>query len=287
VHNRWHRRCWWMVGAVLATAVAVPLALMGTAATVSSATHGSSAPAANTAATRYLSHISAPMDPAGPHPAAGPDNATDSFNWSGYVDLDSKKGSFTQASASWTVPAITCTQEDQIASEWVGFDGETDRTVEQVGTLGQCFEGSAIYYDWYEMYPAGTVVEHQMTAPGDQVTATISRSGTSYTLSIADSTNAADGFTATASCSAAKCKDTSAEWIAERPTYRTTGLTPLVDFGTWNPGNASVTSGGTVGNIDSFNPEAVTMIDSTGTYDLDTVTTGATTGFTATWKDSY
>lgn len=128
-----------------------------------------------------------------------------------------------------------------------------------------------------------------MLAPGDHVTATVSRTGTSYSFSLADSTHSADSFTAAASCKASKCKDLSAEWIAERPYYQTTGVVPLVDFGSWSPSAASVESGSTSGNISSFAPTAIDMQDSTANYDLDATSpsSGATTSFTTTWHDSY
>jgi hypothetical protein len=290
VRHRWHRRSSWIVGAVVGAAVAVPSALMATAPMVPSAAPAHYSPAAKAALLRYLSHSAAPMERARPHPAAAPDGApVSSFNWSGYVDVEAKKGSFTSVSASWTVPSISCSQEDQISSQWVGFDGVSDKTVEQAGTLAQCFQGTAVYYTWYEMYPSGTALEGLTLAPGDQVTATVSHSGASYTLSVTDSTNGANSFSVTPSCPPSKCKDLSAEWIAERPAFPTTGLTPLVDFGTWSPSGASVTVGAHVGDISSFHPEAIDMMDSTSTYNLSTISpaTGATAGFTATWNNSY
>lgn len=67
------------------------------------------------------------------------------------------------------MPALTCTAEDRVTSEWVGLDGATDTTVEQDGTASQCFEGTALYYSWYEMYPAGTVEVGMSVAAGDTI----------------------------------------------------------------------------------------------------------------------
>src|ERR1700733_963521 len=44
-----------------------------------------------------------------------------SYNWSGYEDTSSTTGDFNEVSASWKVPKITCTKEDQLASDWVGI----------------------------------------------------------------------------------------------------------------------------------------------------------------------
>jgi hypothetical protein len=225
-----------------------------------------------------------------PGRAAAPANATavEYYNWSGYADGSKTKGAFTKVSGAWKVPSVTCTPEDQIASLWVGIDGFSDATVEQTGVSAQCFEGSAFYYSWYEMYPAGTVEFGTTVSPGDSISASVVRSGTKYTITLKDSTHTANSGSATATCKATTCLDTSAEWIAERPEYASTGDVPLVSYGTWTLSSGSVTSGGKSGTISSFKPESITMIDSTGTYDLSTPS--ALTGgnsFKTTWDNSY
>ncbi|MGH9016836.1 MAG: G1 family glutamic endopeptidase [Acidimicrobiales bacterium] len=245
--------------------------------------------AARAALFQSLRHNDAPLHLVHPSGTTAA-NATDvSFNWSGYADELSKKGSFSTVSANWTVPTVSCpTDEDQISSEWVGLDGATDSTVEQDGTIGQCFEGQAVYYTWYELYPSPTVIEGSTLSPGDQVGASVTRVKTNYTLTVTDTTDGANSFSVTGKCGQSKCKDTSAEWIMERPEFPATGLVPLADFGTWSPTAAAVTAS-TAGNISSFGPESIDMGDSTGTYNLDTVIpdTGATNGFAVTWGNSY
>jgi hypothetical protein len=39
------------------------------------------------------------------------------------------------------------------SSAWVGIDGYSDNTVEQIGTEQDWIWGRAIYYSWFEMYP--------------------------------------------------------------------------------------------------------------------------------------
>jgi len=80
-----------------------------------------------------------------------------SYNWSGYADFSATRVTFTQVSGQWTTPRATCGSEDTITSQWVGIDGWSDQTAEQDGTLDWCFKGSATYFTWYEMYPAGPV----------------------------------------------------------------------------------------------------------------------------------
>ena len=81
----------------------------------------------------------------------------------------------TSVVGSWTEPGVTCTSdEDQEAVFWVGVDGWTNDTVEQAGTVAQCFEGAAYYYTWWEMYPTNDItVVGSTVAPGDQIAASV------------------------------------------------------------------------------------------------------------------
>jgi hypothetical protein len=211
-----------------------------------------------------------------------------STNWSGYANTSSSTGAFTKVSGSWVTPKIQkCTKEDQLTSEWVGLDGFNTGTVEQDGTLDWCFQGKQIYFTWYEMFPAPTIEVGKTLKPGDKITASVSRKGTAYTLAVTDSSTKSASFSVKKSCAAATCLDKSAEWIAERPSF-STGFAPLVDFGKWKVTNGKVTEKGKAGKIGSFSNDAITMIDSTGTYNLATVSAlSGGNSFTATWKDSY
>jgi Peptidase A4 family len=208
--------------------------------------------------------------------------ATGSYNWAGYADVSTTAGTFTKAAASWKVPAVTCTSEDEITSEWVGLDGFSTDTVEQDGTSSQCFEGVALYYSWYEMYPAGSVEVGSTVKAGDAITASVTRSGTSYTLALTDSTTSGNNIDETATCAAATCLDESAEVITERPAYATTGIVPEAQFGTVSYSGISITPLNTAEVYD------ITCVDSTDTYDI--VATGGIVGgngFSNTWDDSY
>jgi hypothetical protein len=183
-----------------------------------------------------------------------------STNWSGYADTGS---SFSKVSASWTEPSATCSSSaEQLAAFWVGIDGYSSSSVEQDGTLIECYRSQLYQYTWWEMYPTNAIqVVGQTLAAGDAITSTVTRSGTSYTLTVTDSTHTADSFTRTETCS--NCANTSAEWIAEAPSG-SSGVYPLADFGSWTASNASVTEGSTSGVISSFTDDEITMIDSSG-----------------------
>jgi hypothetical protein len=289
--------------------VAVVLATVGTALTLTPATGSASAgkpsaqylASARSALVRYLQHKDAPASHApipgseGDFGTLRPINNAGSFNWSGYVDTDATAGYFKSVSGGWTTPSVTasCTHEDTVAAQWIGFDGWSNATVEQEGVIDWCFEDHATYYTWYEMYPADSVVVGQTLQPGDKIatsiTTSVAKGVTSYKMVLTDSTHTANSFSKTLTCPAATCKDTSAEWIDERPDFSTSGYAPLADFGTWTLSGASVKGGTESGTaINSYTNSPIQMFDSTGTYHL--ATAGALTSgraFTVTWVDSY
>lgn len=195
-------------------------------------------------------------------PPSRPEGQTkvESTNWSGYADTGS---SFSKVSARWTEPSASCSSgAEQLAAFWVGIDGYSSDSVEQDGTLIECYRGRAYQYTWWEMYPTNDIqVVGQTLAGGDAITSTVTRSGTSYTLTVTDSTHTADSFTETETCSS--CANSSAEWIAEAPSS-SSSVYPLADFGSWTASNASVTEGTTSGVISSFTDDEITMVDTSG-----------------------
>jgi Peptidase A4 family len=182
----------------------------------------------------------------------------ESTNWAGYADTGS---SFSKVTAKWTEPSATCSSRtEQLAAFWVGIDGYSSDSVEQDGTLIECYEGTAYQYTWWEMYPTNDIqVVGETLAAGDAITSTVTRTGTSYTLTVTDATHSANSFTETESCSS--CDNTSVEWIAEAPSS-SSSIYPLADFGSWTASGASVTEGSTSGVVSSFTDDEITMVDS-------------------------
>jgi Peptidase A4 family len=211
-----------------------------------------------------------------------------SYNWSGYADVSPTDQTFTEVGGQWRTPSVTCDGEDTISSEWVGLDGFTSLTVEQAGTVGWCFEGTPTYFTWYEMYPAGTIEVGTSLRPGDKITASVSRSGTSYTLALTDATRPADSFSATKTCALATCLDTSAEWVAERPSFHI-GIAPLANYSRWTVRHATQTTSGPTRTISGFPTSyKIDMMDATGNYQLSTTSPLAGgSSFSAYWLNSY
>jgi hypothetical protein len=249
--------------------------------------------AARNALAHYLRHYRPQLMLAGhPHARADGTTASGSFNWSGYADgsKTTKAGTFTQVGGSWTTPSVKCGPEDELTADWVGLDGWLSGSLEQLGTMSWCYEGSATYFTWWEMYPTGTGLIRVGTTlkPGDKITASVTRSGTSYTLKLTDATNHANSFTTKQTCAAKTCPDTSAEWIAERPAF-SIGIAPLAHYNAFTLTDGTQTSGGKSGPIGSFSTvNEITMIDATQAYNLNNVSSLTSKNtFSTSWQNSY
>jgi hypothetical protein len=228
--------------------------------------------------------------------ADGPVSEFPSVNWSGYADSTSGTNTVSSVSGSWTIPAVSCLtgaykNQDAFLANWVGIDGFTSDTVEQLGTGVQCFEGVEYYYVWYEMFPAGTVEEGTTACindnvncpePGDQISASVTvtpgASGdNNYALKLTDHTRPQESFSATGTCATATCVDSSGEWIIERPAFDLPfgfQILPLADYTKTYFSSGDIVSGGRSSNIQGFRAGSVydiPMMDDSGSYWLDCV----------------
>jgi len=197
-----------------------------------------------------------------------------SDNWSGYADVACKTCALRYVSADFTVPHLNPAKspDNSWAAHWVGLDGATNSTVEQVG-IDTYVSGGVDYYDaWYEMFPAAAQVYSLAASPGDNIQVSVYTVNGTYYLSLNDTTLGA-GFTATATFPAGTTgQDKSAEVITEAPSELSGGSLiqlPLADYGQVNYNNATVTSrGGTHGGLGStslWSGYAIKMVGSTET----------------------
>ncbi len=280
-----HRRPPRLVSCVIAACAPV-LGLViavapGASAAASPATMHARALAAARAALRHMSIGQHATNHAVGRPGARFEGLTQvqSTNWSGYADTST---TFSTLTGNWTEPSVTCSGgQESLAAFWVGIDGFTSSSVEQDGTLAECYFGTAYYYSWWEMYPTNSIqVVGSSVRPGDSISASVVRSGSSYTLKVTDSTHSANSFTTTQSCSG--CANSSAEWIAEAPSS-STGVLPLADFHSWTLSGATVNSG----VISSFTDDEITMIDSSNRVKAQPGSlNGSGNGFGVTWERS-
>jgi hypothetical protein len=200
--------------------------------------------------------------------AAPPSPPMESTNWSGYADSDA---TFSAVSASWIVPKVTCTRgENAYSAHWIGIDGYTSSTVEQDGTEADCINGSPSYDAWYEMYGDDAVnqgYEEELStttnpvSSGDSITSSVSVSGSTWTLSIWDTSRWTAAFTT--SITFVGAAQSSAEWIVERPELcsgKGCSLTSLADFGSVTFSDATATTTGSGESISSYSDAAIEMI---------------------------
>lgn len=196
-----------------------------------------------------------------------------SSNWSGYADSGAAN-SFTSVSGHWVQPKGTCIGTgESLAAFWVGIDGisSSDPTVEQDGTLILCDFGQLLaYVDWWETYPANLIqIVSESVKPGDHISAKVSFSGSTYTLSLTDSTTpTGNSFSVKEPCGAkagGTCENMSAEWIAEAPATVNGVIVTLAKFTTWKMTSARTTYNGKSGTISSINApttDEITIADS-------------------------
>jgi len=198
-------------------------------------------------------------------------NAT-STNWSGYA-VTGADGSVTDVKGSWIVPTVICHAgaPDSYSSLWVGIDGFTSSTVEQIGIDADCVSGTAEYFAWFEFYPHWPYTINTVEVqPGDTISAEVSYGAKGqFTVTL---TNVYRNQSFSISTKMQQAKLSSAEWIVEAPS--SSGVLPLANFGLAEFGRhytsqsftCYATVNGIAGSIGSFNPNAIQidMVTSSG-----------------------
>ncbi len=112
--------------------------------------------------------------------------------WSGYAVTGA--GPYAKITGSWNVPAMNCSPGGGDASPWIGIDGWSNKTVEQIGIDLDCVNGKASYHPWVEMYPGPSDYFKDTVHAGDTLTASVSVSDGRWILTESD---ASTGWTKT------------------------------------------------------------------------------------------
>jgi hypothetical protein len=244
-----------------AVLVAAPLALLGIAAAPATSV---SAPDTAVSQVRAVNHAAAHLRLHGKN--------DQSNNWAGYA-VDGASHAFTTVESTFTLPTVKCTGEGD-TSFWVGMDGDTSSSVEQIGASGDCDGTTPDYYSWWEMYPAGVHELTNVTRPGDVFDAKVTYGGSGkYALFLNDKT---EGWTVTKNEVSTSAKDNSAEVIFE-------AAGPTSDA---VPQFSPVTMSNSTVNGSPIGAEAPIGIDLVrNAHTLVTAgAIGSTGGFTFTWK---
>jgi len=191
-----------------------------------------------------------------------------SSNWSGYASISNISLPISNyvntVQGNWTVPTLTCGTSTTYSSAWIGIDGYSDNSVEQIGTEQDCSNGVQQNYAWFEMYPHPSFKITGITVNAkDVISAKVTYIGKNkFQLAITDVTTK-KSYSNTFKANAQR---SSAEWIVEAP--YSGGVLPLANFGTMNFTNAQFTdSTGHVVAIDGKGTgtyDQITMHDSNG-----------------------
>jgi len=192
-----------------------------------------------------------------------------STNWSGYAaqtNLSSpQSGAVSDVKGTWIVPEAHSSDSSQtFSSNWVGIDGYSSRTVEQLGTESDFSNGTASYYAWFEMYPKrGFLISGFAVHPGDEISAEVRHTGNGkFVLSM---TNNTTGKSFSTTQKMPNADRSSAEWVVEAPFSG--GVLPLADFGTTSFSACTATINGHTGPIDdgAWQNDPITMQNADGT----------------------
>jgi len=188
-----------------------------------------------------------------------------STNWSGYAAVlgsltNPVNNVVTDVKGTWTVQSVNCTgvTANTYSSAWVGIDGYTSNSVEQLGTEHDCINGQPRYYAWYEMYPKGSYKVALSVQPGDVMNGEVKYANGQFTLTL----NSARGAFKTTQ-RANRADRSSAEWIMEAPWSG--GVLPLANFGTMPFTSSTATINGVTKTVSGFTNDQINMVTSDGT----------------------
>ena len=233
-----------------------------------------------------------PLDYPKSHPNLPTFSALESTNWSGYIAQNNTVtpdcGSVTNVYGSWTVPAISANPSDAYAALWVGIDGFSNQTVEQIGTGHGWVNGAQIDYAWFEMYPQGA---YQLIGfplnNGDVIGGNVAYIGNYiFELTLYNYTQGVYYTVPTSYTTSTTAARSSAEWIVEAP-YNG-GVLPLANFGTVAFNECLAVLQRVVGPVNNpyWMNDSLVIVDSTGTIKKDLVTPLSKLGrtFSVTWE---
>ena len=154
--------------------------------------------------------------------------------WAGYV-VTAPHVAFTNATATWTQPAVRCTHgaTPALSAVWVGLGGYASTVLEQVGVSANCdAAGKAGYFAWFELVPDTAHTIDEKVAAGDTIAASVTRLKLNLVeLRIENRTRR---WTFVRKITWDASESSSAEWIVEAP-YSCVRFScrpaPLANFG--------------------------------------------------------
>jgi hypothetical protein len=157
--------------------------------------------------------------------------------WGGYA-VTGPQHTYKTITGSWNIPAMDCSHGGGDASPWIGIDGWSNSTVEQIGIDLDCNNGVGSYHPWVEMYPKPSDYFTEPVHAGDSLTASVSVSGKTWTLTESDSSATPPWSVTFKRYRSHAPQEASAEAIVED--VGNAGAPPLPDFNTVTFSNVTV-----------------------------------------------
>lgn len=174
---------------------------------------------------------------------------------------------FSEVEGTWTVPKVTGNGgKPAYSSAWVGIDGYTDGTVEQIGTEQDWSGKKQQNYAWFEMYPGGAyMIQGFPVNPGDSISARVAYQASGvFQLTIINNTRNVSVLVPTSYTTTTTAAQSSAEWIMEAPSS-VGGILPLANFGTVKFSDCyAIGSSGALNSIQGWPNDPMTMVDPKG-----------------------
>jgi len=165
-----------------------------------------------------------------------------SLNWSGYA-VSRVSAAFRNVRAEFFVPYVDCAgTPNAYSSHWVGLDGLSSPTVEQIGVAAGCAGSAAQYYAWFETYPKA-VSKAFVVHPGNSIVASVfyDAARKKYVLRLRDVTTGRH-LSKSLKCAASACLRSSAEVISEAPSTANGRILPLANYRAASFSGISVTN---------------------------------------------
>lgn len=215
-----------------------------------------------------------------------------SQNWGGYIAITNinspAHNSVDAVYGSWVVPSVkSSTTHDTWCSLWVGIDGYSNGTVEQIGTEHDWYKGKQVDYAWFEMYPdySYEIVGFPLKR-GDLISASVVyKCDGVFIMTIVNETKKVYATIPASYTTSLVAQRSSAEWVAEAPYLRGIIL-PLSHFGTVKFSNCLATINDIHGSIkDGFwMNDMLTMVGNGGTKAIPSPLSSDGRSFSVTWK---
>lgn len=226
-----------------------------------------------------------------PYPHIPFKHGSTSINWCGPVAVTNLANpaphSVSAVTGTWTVPSIRSAAHDTYCSLWIGIDGFTSPTVEQIGVDCDWSHGHQINYAWFEMYPdySYEIVGFPVNI-GDSISTSVVYAGNDvFVLSIFNNTHHVYTTIPTSYTTMPGAQRSCAEWIVEAP-YEN-GVLPLSHFNLINFTYCNAIINNILGSIScpAWKNTLLTMVTNTGAVKaLPSPLSNNGESFTVVWK---